>query len=140
VTLDEIRACCTAARGADAALHRRPHLRERVELLEDYLNLTAVTRGELEEARLYAQGALRDLACEWDAIVGWEIHLKRRRADVTKHDVTVAKAEIRPDLHAGMTEAKWLVDRLSEQIDRLSAWATTRSPPASTRSSPSRCA
>jgi hypothetical protein len=94
--------------------------RERVELLEDYLNLTAVTRGELEEARLYAQGALRDLSVEWEAIVGWEIHLKRRRADVTKHDVTVAKAEIRPDLHAGMLEARWLVDRLSEQIHRIS--------------------
>jgi hypothetical protein len=94
--------------------------RERVELLEDYLNLTAVTRGELEESRLYAQGALRDMTIEFDAIVGWEIHLKRRRADVTKHDVTIAKAEIRPDLHTGITEAKWLIDRLSEQIDRLS--------------------
>jgi hypothetical protein len=94
--------------------------RERVDLLEDYLNLTAVTRGELEEARLYAQGALRDLTVQFDAIVGWEIHVKRRRQDVTKHDVTVAKAEIRPDLHAGMLEARWLVDRLSEQIHRIS--------------------
>lgn len=56
--------------------------RERVETREDYLNLTTVTRGELKEARLYAQGALHQLSRRWDAIVGLETHLRRRRADL----------------------------------------------------------
>lgn len=121
MTLQEIRACLHAA-----AKVRMPRFtedmtsRERVDALEDYLNLTAITRAELEEARLYAQAALRELSVQWDAIEGWEIHIRRRRSEMTRADVAAAKAECRPDLHAGLTEAKWLVDRLSEQIHRIS--------------------
>ena len=121
MTLDEIRRVLHSA-----AAVRMPRLtpemgsRERVDALEDYLNLTAVTRGELEEARLYAQGALHALSGEWEAIEGWEAHLRRRRADVAQHEITAAKAEIRPDLHEGIRDAKFLVARLGEQIDRLS--------------------
>lgn len=121
MTLEEIRTCLHGA-----ATVRMPRFaedmtsRERVDLLEDYLNLTAVTRGELEEARLCASAALHELSRQWEAIEGWEAHLRRRRADIPQHEITTAKRECRPDLHDGMTEAKWLVARLGEQIDRLS--------------------
>jgi hypothetical protein len=121
VTLEEIRRVLHSA-----AAVRMPRLtsamgaRERVDALEDYLNLTAVTRGELEEARLYAQGAVHELTREWEAIEGWEAHVRRRRAELPQHEITAAKRECRPDLHDGIREAKFLVARLGEQIDRLS--------------------
>jgi hypothetical protein len=121
VTLEEIRQMLH-----DGAALRMPRFspdstsRERVEALEEYLNLTAVTRGDLEEARLYAQGVVLDLGRQWDAIEGWEPHLRRRRADATQADIAAAKSEINPGLHGALTEARWLVARLGEQIDRLS--------------------
>lgn len=120
MTLEEIRAVLHRA-----AAVRMPRFdaetgpRERVEILEDYLNLTAVTRGELEEARLYAQGAQRALNEEWNRIEGWEVSLRRRKADATQADVAEAKRECRPELADGLDEARWLVDRLGEQIRRL---------------------
>lgn len=119
MTLDEIRV--VLERGAAVRMPRfTPTMgsREKVEALEDYLNLTAVARSELEEGRLWAHMALRELLGEWDAIQGWGMHLQSNGRH-TKDDVTAAKREIRPDLHAALTEAKWLVERLSEQIDRL---------------------
>lgn len=95
--------------------------REKVELLEDYLNLTAVTRAELEEARLWAHMALRELGERWDAIQGWGLHLPSSNGRHTKDDVIAAKREIAPELHDGLKEAKWLVERISEQIERLGA-------------------
>lgn len=71
--------------------------RERVDALEDHLNLTAVTRGELAETRLYAQGAAHELGREWDALEGWEVCLRCQR-DATQRDVDAAKREIRRDL------------------------------------------
>jgi hypothetical protein len=121
MTLDEIRT--TLHRAAALRMPRftpETTMRERVDALEEYLNLTAIMRGDLEEARLYANGALHDLGREWEAIVGWEAHLRRRRQDATQADVYTARAEIRPDLHDGLREAKWLIARLAEQIDRLS--------------------
>lgn len=94
--------------------------REKVELLEDYLNQTAVTRAELEQGRLWAHMALRELTAQWDDIKGWGMHLPSSGRQ-TKDDVIAAKREVRPDLHQGLTEAKWLVERLSEQIERLGA-------------------
>jgi hypothetical protein len=95
--------------------------RQKVELLEDYLNLTAVTRAELEEARLWAHMGLRELTEQWDAIQGWGMHLSSGNGRHTKDDIVAAKREIRPDLHDGLREARWLVDRISEQIERLGA-------------------
>jgi hypothetical protein len=119
-------------RAADAALHLGTTARDRVDALEDHMNATAVMRGDLEEARLYAHGALHDLGREWEEIVGWETHLRRRSRDATQAEISATKAEIRPDLSHGLRDAKWLVTRLGEQIDRLSHMATTTSPPAST--------
>jgi len=121
VTLEEIRAVLEHA--ADVRMPRfTPEMggREKVEILEDYLNLTAVTRGQLEQARLWAHMALRELHLEWDTIQGWGMHLQSNGRH-TKDDIINAKREIRPDLHAALTEAKWLVERISEQIDRLGA-------------------
>ena len=86
--------------------------RERVEKLEDYLNLTAVTRADLELARLTVHAALRLLVDEWEQVP----HPGKR----TLREVDEAKAQLRPDLHAGLKEARWLIQRLSEQISRLS--------------------
>lgn len=122
MTLDEIR----------ALLHRNAALRmprftpemaprERVDALEDYLNLVAIARAELEEARLCAQGAVQILQEEYDGIIGWDLHLRRRRADPTQAEVHAAKREARPDLVGALDDAKWLVARLGEQIHRLGA-------------------
>lgn len=120
MTLEEIKATLF-----DAAKVRMPRFgpdqapRERIELLEDYLNLTAVTRAELDEARLCAHAAVKALSDEWDAIQGWGMHLPGNGRH-TQADVDRAKAEIRPDLAGAVKDARWLVSRLTEQIDRLS--------------------
>jgi hypothetical protein len=99
VTLDEIRGAL--ARAATVRMPRfTPDMsgRDKVDLLEDYLNLTAVTRGELEEARLWAHMALRELLTSWDNIQGWGMHLQSNGRH-TKDDVIAAKREIAPELH-----------------------------------------
>lgn len=119
MTLEEIRE--VLERAATVQMPRfTPDMgpREKVELLEDYLNLTAVTRSELEQARLWAHMALKELGDQWDRIQGWGMHLPSAGRH-TKDDVIAAKREIRPDLHDGLKEAKWLVERLSEQVERL---------------------
>lgn len=88
----------------------------KVAKLEEYLNLTACIRGELEEARLHTHEALSRLMAEWDDIEGWEMQLGARR---TQDDIRRAKKLIRPELHDGIRTAKHLVARLSEQIRRL---------------------
>jgi hypothetical protein len=119
VTLDEIRGALERA-----ATVRMPRFtpdmsgRDKVDLLEDYLNLTAVTRGELEEARLWAHMALRELLTSWDNIQGWGMHLQSNGRH-TKDDVIAAKREIAPELHDALKEARFLVERITEQIDRL---------------------
>lgn len=120
MTLEEIRQVLhTSAKVTMPRFTEEMGPRERVEILEDYLNLTAVTRAELDHARLCAHGALKDLGDEWDQIQGWGMHLSGNGRH-TQADITAAKAEIRPELHAAMKEARWLVDRITEQIDRLS--------------------
>jgi hypothetical protein len=122
VTAEEIEAALTSAAAVRMPLFT-PDMgpRQKVELLEDYLNLTAVTRAELEEARLWAHMALRELGEEWDRIQGWGMHLSSGNGRHTKDDVIAAKREIRPELHDALKEAKWLVERISEQIERLGA-------------------
>lgn len=109
------------------ALHRGAQLRmprfeqewgtqQRVAALEDHLNATAVARGELEEARLYASSAVHELSGQWDAIEGWEVALRK---NYTQEDVRRAKRDIRPDLHEALREARFLVARVGDQIHRL---------------------
>jgi hypothetical protein len=108
-----------------AAAVRMPRLdgqsatQTRIGMVEDYLNLTAITRGELEEARLHTYAAMAKLHDEWDTIEGWETALRRSGSRITQQDVVEAKASLRPDLHDAIKDAKWLIRRLSEQIERL---------------------
>jgi hypothetical protein len=68
------------------------------------------------------QQTLRDLDLQWRAIEGWELHLDRKRA-ATKEQLRQAKRMVGPSEAAiddAMEEAKWLIARLTEQINRLS--------------------
>jgi len=92
--------------------------RDRVDALENYLNLTAVLRQELDNARLHAWTAMAILTEQWDQIEGWQVKIRSSNKP-TQSEVTEAKRLCRPDLHGGISEAKWLINRLSEQIHRL---------------------
>jgi hypothetical protein len=121
MTVEEIR-----QRLYDAAKLRMPKrdpdaaLGYNIEQIEDYLTETAIWRGELEEARLYAKDALDDLLDQWGHLdpAGYEPHLatgvRRTQAAVDR-----AKALAEPGLHTGIREARRLVDRLTDQIKRL---------------------
>jgi hypothetical protein len=86
--------------------------RERVDILEDYLNLTAVTRCDLERARLYGHASLKLIADQWEQVPCPPKKTLRER--------TEARAEMAPELYASLKHAQWLIARLNEQIDRLS--------------------
>lgn len=92
-----------------------PTARQKIEELEDYLLVAARWRASLEEARLYMQEARLRLEDEWEAIEGWQTVANGK----TKQDMIDAKRTIRPDLYEGIRDAKFLIERLSEQIKRL---------------------
>jgi hypothetical protein len=56
------------------------------------------------------------MRAQWDGIEGYELAAGSRP---TQESIKRAKAEINPDLWAGMQEAKSLVESLKRQIDRL---------------------
>jgi hypothetical protein len=86
-----------------------------IEALQDYLLDTARMRGDLESARLLMHETLRTLDSRWETMTGYQVgHNLKSRAD---HDR--AKLQANPGLHDARREAKFLVDRLSEQIERL---------------------
>jgi hypothetical protein len=89
-----------------------------IEQIEDYLTETAIARGELEEARLYAKDAMDKLVDDWADIDpdGYEPFLNGKR---TIAAVDRAKALAEPEIHVGIKEARRLVDRLTDQIKRL---------------------
>jgi hypothetical protein len=91
----------------------------RIEKLEAYLLLSAQTGGDLEEARLYCQQALFDLTKQWEALVGWEIHVPAGAKARTGPVIREAKRLLDPDLHEAIEESKWLIARLTEQGQRL---------------------
>lgn len=117
--LDQIRTVLYAA--ARLRMPRRdPHaaLSFNVEQVEDYLTETAIHRGELEEARLYAKDGLDVLTDQWADVEGWEIHVPKG-ARATLAGVDRAKAIQAPELANGMNTARRLIDRLTDQIKRL---------------------
>lgn len=91
-----------------------------IEQIEDYLTDTAIHRGALEEARLYAKDALDALLDQWLALDpdGYTPFLpsgsRRTQAAVER-----AKGLAEPELAGGIREARRLVDRLTDQIKRL---------------------
>lgn len=85
--------------------------RERVEALIDHITETAIARGELEELRLAAYVQLRDAEGE----------LSRITTGVTKSAAAIneAKRSIRPDLAVRVDDARWTINRCTEQINRM---------------------
>lgn len=93
----------------------------RVEKLENYLLTSAVTSGDLDEARLYCHQALHDCEFRWRNLGGWEVHLPSRRNGTanTQKEIVEAKRTADPQLYEEIVELKYLVARLTEQINRL---------------------
>ena len=94
--------------------------RERIEALETYLLDVAHMQGELEQARLDTHDALRHVEGEWEDLQGWEM-LRRGKTDRSIDD---AKRQLRPELWDAICKARWLIARLTEQIERLERDAT----------------
>lgn len=94
--------------------------REKIEQLESYLLLTAEARQEAVEARLYVQGALKDLRRDFRDITGWEAHLneadKKKPSEKAKDE---ARRCVNTDLYESIQSAEWLDKRLAEQVSRL---------------------
>lgn len=90
---------------------------EWIEALQDYLLETAQHRAELEEARLLMQETLRTLEHKWATMRGYEVGAGRNLKTQADHDR--AKEFADPGTAGARREAKFLVDRLSEQIERL---------------------
>jgi hypothetical protein len=74
-------------------------------------------RGELADLRLRASFALKEAERDWDAIVGWESF----RRGKTKADENTAKARIEPDLWKLIQDARWVVERCTEEMKRHDA-------------------
>lgn len=94
--------------------------RERMDALEEFMLLSAYWSGECHGARLELLGELHRLEREWAAITGWEPF----RQGKTDASVDQAKATLRPDLWNELVDKRWLVKRLSDEIDRLDRDAT----------------
>jgi hypothetical protein len=115
-TLEEVRR--VLHRAADLRMPGRDPDKGRAEWigeLQDYLHETAVARGDLETCRLLMHETLRTLDGQWAGMEGYAIGKTLK----TGADHDRAKREKEPGLAAARKEAKFLVDRLSEQIERL---------------------
>lgn len=74
-------------------------------------------RGELADLRLRASFALKGAERDWDAIVGW----KAFSGGKTKADENAAKARIEPKLWKLIQDARWVVERCTEEMKRHDA-------------------
>lgn len=88
-----------------------------IEALQDYLLDTATARAELEEARLLMHETLRTLDNQWAEMRGYQVGAGRNLKTQADHDR--AKEFANPGLAGARREAKFLVARLSEQVERL---------------------
>jgi hypothetical protein len=92
----------------------------KIEQLEDYILKTALHRGDLEEALYWCVEAGKALRIEWEGIVGYESALPRGSSGRhTKEQVDRARRTMRPELWAGLQEARSLVAALERQVKRL---------------------
>lgn len=126
MTTDEIKRRCL-----DAAKVRMPTLDKdattgfQIEQMQDYMLTTAQWRGDLEEARLYAEMAYKVLKDEFEKIP--EEQYQPFVNGTSLAAVTRARAKVRPDLADGIADARWHIDRLGQQISRLeldAQWAS----------------
>jgi hypothetical protein len=121
VTIDEVRKVLF-----DAATLRMPRFDDRdttgmrIEKLETYLLKIAMKRGDLEEGRLHIQQALRNFQLQWEALTGWEVHAPATERARTQAAIRDAKRMVDQPLYDALEECKWLIARLTEQINRLS--------------------
>lgn len=91
--------------------------REKIERLEEYLLDTARWRGHLEQARLHAKDAVRELERKWDHLAGWEPN--RRQGEKSVQSIEDAKKLTNPDLFDSIKTGRELVKKLGDQIRRL---------------------
>jgi hypothetical protein len=91
---------------------------QRIDKMESYANLTAIKRGELEEALFWLSEARKPLQREWDEIDGWQATIPKH-SDRTQERVRQAKRTIKPDLYDALAECHELQSHLHRQIRRL---------------------
>lgn len=92
----------------------KPPLRLSGELGE-YMLLSAFYAGELHEERLEIYAEQRAKQEEWDHLEGWE-PFRNGKTDSSREE---AKRLLRPELWDELQAAKWVVARLTDEIDRL---------------------
>lgn len=105
-----------AARIRFPVLGQTVRLNEKIDALEDYIAKTAIVRGDLEEARLWAHEALSSLRNTYEDIEPDEEVLRGRRG---RDAVKEAKAATDPATIGAMEDSQYLIDRCTDQIDRL---------------------
>lgn len=117
MTIEDIRAALTTAGAVRfPSVMKTENLSNQIETVQDYLILTAQTRGDLELARLHAWAAHDLLREQWDDLYGYQNLIEGKRTLAAVHR---AKAAARPDLARGLQTSKYLIERLTEQIKRL---------------------
>lgn len=85
------------------------------EELAEFMLLSAYYAGELADERLDHYITLRRLQGEWDHLEGWEM-FRTGKTDSSRDE---AKRVMRPELWDELATTKWIIARLSEEIDRL---------------------
>lgn len=85
------------------------------EELAEYMLLSAWYAGALHEERLGHYAELRRLQGQWDHLEGWEMY----RTGKTDSSRDEAKKLCDPDLWDELQARKWIIARLTEEIDRL---------------------
>jgi hypothetical protein len=90
----------------------------KIDALENYMGTLARARGDLEEARLWADHMRFNLEDEWEKVEGWQQHLSNP-SKATGPQIARAKRQIKPHVYEGIRDAKWAVARLTDQIKRL---------------------
>lgn len=90
--------------------------------LEEYLLLSASVQGDLTEERFDWMSRLVPVEDEWEHLPQEEWgHLRRTRTETA---VMHAKRVARPELYDDIQDMKWMIKRLTEEIDRMERDAT----------------
>lgn len=84
---------------------------ERAEKLQDHILATAVMRGELAALRMQAHVALRQAKREWDKLMVEVSGKSKAELDRRRH-------ASRPDLADSIADARWTIERATEEMAR----------------------
>lgn len=94
--------------------------RQKIAELEDHLLRSAHLNGDLVEAQHWLRLLTQTLADQWAALEGWQVALSGvTPAKATKAQVTAAKIQVAPQLHAAGVKAAQLRASVDAQIERL---------------------